>query len=466
MPPSPPAAIVGLPTDRPLRVTYLTSGAAGMFCGSCIHDNTLARALRAADVDIQLVPTYTPIRTDEPDASVSRVFLGGLNVYFAEKIPGFTRIPRFLTSWLDRPGLIRFATSFGIQTNAPDLGSLTVSMLRGEHGHQKKDIAALVDWLTTQPRPDVVHFTNLLIGGCIPLIKDRLGSRVVVTLQGDDIFLDSLPEPFCSQATDEMRRLVPLVDRFVVNSHYYADEMARRLAIPRERFDVAPLTIDTADFARPDMAERAARASGSRERTIGYLARLAPEKGLHILVDAFRRLKQRPNTDHIRLKIAGWLGSHRQAFADEQFGLLRSDGLEESFEHVGEVDRAEKVAFLHSIDLLCVPTTYRDPKGLFALEAMASGTPVVLPAHGSFPEMIDRLGGGRLVPPENPEVLADTLEHLLREDDERLQLGETGRLAVVADAGPESLVETTLATYARVLADSPSPPRETTSSCR
>ncbi len=449
---STPAVSPGLPANRPLRVTYLTSGAAGMFCGSCIHDNTLARALRAAGVDIQLVPTYTPIRTDEPDASVSRVFLGGLNVYFAEKIPGFARLPRFLTRWLDRPGLIRFATSFGIQTDAADLGSLTVSMLRGEHGHQKKDIAALVDWLSTQPRPDVVHFTNLLIGGCIPLLKDRLGCRVVVTLQGDDIFLDSLPEPFRSQAIDEMQRLVPFVDRFVVNSRYYAAEMSQMLAIPQEQIDIAPLTIDTSDFEQPALPDRAARLKASRDRTIGYLARLAPEKGLHVLVEAFRQLKAQPGTDHIRLKIAGWLGAHRREFVDEQFRLLREAGLADAFEHVGEVDRAGKVAFLHDIDVLCVPTTYRDPKGLFALEALAAGTPVVLPAHGGFPELIDRLGGGRLVPPENPQALAVALAELLAGDDERLHLGETGRAATLAHAGTKALRDTTLATYARLLA--------------
>lgn len=442
----------GLPTDRPLRVTYLTSGAAGMYCGSCIHDNTLARALRTAGVDVQLVPTYTPIRTDEPDASVPRVFLGGLNVYFAEKIPGFHRLPRLLTSWLDRPSVIRWATSFGIQTDAADLGALTVSLLRGEHGHQKRDIDALVAWLAQQPRPDVVHFTNLLIGGCIPLIKQRLGCPVVVTLQGDDIFLDSLPEPFRSQAVSEMTRLAPLVDRFVVNSEFYAREMGDRLAIPFERFEITPLTIDTGDFTGVDLAARHHHAASSATRTIGYFARLAPEKGLHVLVDAFRTLKARPDTDHIRLKIAGWLGDHRRDYVEEQFRLLREAGLGEAFEHVGEVDRSHKIDFLRSIDLLCVPTTYRDPKGLFALESLAAGTPVVLPAHGAFPEMLDRLGGGRLVPPEDPAALADTLLALLADDEARTRLGQTGHQRVREKADVTTLKTATLATYARILA--------------
>ncbi|MBL6713803.1 MAG: glycosyltransferase family 4 protein [Pirellulales bacterium] len=457
-PTRPPESVAGLPADRPLRVTYLTSGAAGMFCGSCIHDNTLARGLRSVGIDVQLVPTYTPIRTDEPDSSVPLVFFGGLNVYFAQKIPGFARLPRVLTNWLDRPGVIRFATSFGIQTDAHELGALTVSMLRGEHGNQSRDIARLVAWLETQPHPDVVHFTNLLIGGCIPLLKQRLGVRVVVTLQGDDIFLDSLPEPYRSRAVAEMQRLVPYVDRFIVNSNYYADEMAGLLAIPRNQFDVSPLTIDTGDFLQPGDTAIEANAHRPAERTIGYLARLAPEKGLHLLVDAFCRLKQRPNTEHIRLKIAGWLGVHRREFADEQFQILRTAGLADAFEHVGEVDRVGKVDFLRQIDLLCVPTTYRDPKGLFALESLASGTPVVLPAHGAFPEMLDRLGGGRLVPPDDPEALADALLNLLNDDDTLRSLGRSGQQQVHQLAGMDALVTSTQATYARVLSVPPASP--------
>lgn len=452
---SPPASasVEGLPAGRPLRVTYLTSGAAGMICGSCLHDNTLARALTRAGVDIQLVPTYTPIRTDEPDVSSTQVFFGGLNVYFEQKIPGYARLPRWLTGWLDRPGLLRWATSFGIQTDGRDLGALAVSILRGRQGRQRREVDRLVDWLAAQPRPDVLHFTNLLIGGCIPTLKSRLGSPVVVTLQGDDIFLDSLPEPYRSQAVAEMRRLVAYVDRFVVNSEYYGRVMAELLAIPSQKLEFLPLTIDTSDFeAAIDSPTRAERVRTGETRTIGYLARLAPEKGLHLLVDAFVRLRQRPDTGHFRLRIAGWLGDHRRGYAEEQFAKLRTAGLADAFEYVGEVDRQGKVEFLRNLDLLSVPTTYREPKGLFALESLAAGTPVVLPDHGAFPELLRRLGGGQLVPPDDPAKLADSLERLLRRDDERLALGAAGRSAVLQLAGTSFLTRRTLESYAQLLA--------------
>jgi glycosyltransferase involved in cell wall biosynthesis len=428
-----------------MRVVYLTAGAAGMICGSCLRDNTLARALSRAGVDIELVPTYTPIRTDEPDASGSRVFLGGLNVYFDQKIPGFAWLPNWLTGWLDRPGLLRWATSFGIQTDARDLGALTVSLLRGHLGRQRREIERLVGWLASRPACDIVHFSNLMIGGCIPRLKERLGCRVVVTLQGDDIFLDELPPPYREQAEAEMRRLVTDVDRFVVNCRFYGDAMSRRFNIPPDKLEVQPLTIDTADFA----GERPER-TGS-ERVVGYLARLAPEKGLAVLIDGFLALRSRPGTEQFRMRIAGWMGDHRRTFVDEQKSKLRAAGLECAVEFVGELNRREKVEFLRGIDLLSVPATYDEPKGLYVLEALAAGTPYVQPARGAFPEIHERLGGGLLVASNDPISLADGWETLLRDDNRRTTLGREGQAAVQRLASSSYLTERMLATYGSLL---------------
>ncbi len=439
----------GRQAGRPLRVVYLTAGAAGMICGSCLRDNTLARALTQAGVDIELVPTYTPIRTDEPDASGSRVFLGGLNVYFDQKIPGFAWLPNWLTGWLDRPGLLRWATSFGIQTDARDLGALTVSLLRGSRGRQRREIERLVNWLASRPECDVVHFSNLMIGGCIPRLKERLGCRVVVTLQGDDIFLNELPSPFREQAEAEMRRLVADVDRFIVNCRFYGEAMGRRFAIPPEKLEVQPLTIDTADFA----GERPERTGP--DRRIGYLARLAPEKGLAALVDAFLNLRSRPGTEHIRLRIAGWMGDHRREFVDAQKAKLQAAGLESSVEFLGEVDRQGKVDFLRGVDVLSVPATYAEPKGLYVLEGLAAGTPYVQPAHGAFPEIRERLGGGLLVDPNDPARLADGWERLLNDDSFREKLGREGQAAVCRLASSAYLTQRMLETYAEVLQSGP-----------
>src|SRR3972149_3165394 len=117
-----------------MKIVYLAAGAAEMYCGSCLHDNTLAAALLELGHDVLLMPTYTPIRTDERDVSQKRLFFGGINVYLQQKSALFRHTPWWLDRVLDRPGLIKLATKLGPGVDAARLGDLTVSMLEGAHG--------------------------------------------------------------------------------------------------------------------------------------------------------------------------------------------------------------------------------------------------------------------------------------------------------------------------------------------
>src|SRR5262245_18416186 len=130
-----------------MKIAYITAGAGGMFCGSCMHDNTLVGALRGLGHDALLIPTDTPIRTDEHDISLKRIFLGGLNVYLQHKSAFFRHTPWFIDRMLDSPRLLRWLSGFAAKTEAHDLGDLTISMLKGEHGNQRKEITKLVSWL-------------------------------------------------------------------------------------------------------------------------------------------------------------------------------------------------------------------------------------------------------------------------------------------------------------------------------
>jgi len=413
-----------------LKVTYLTAGAGGMYCGSCMQDNTLARALQRLGVDIQLVPTYAPIRTDEENVSLNRVFLGGIHVYLAQQRSLVGRLP-WLDRLLDHPWLIRWAASRQVQLRPEQLGAMTVSMLRGSEGRQRREVEKLCRWLSREARPHLVHLSNMLIGGCVPSLKQSLGVPLLVTLQGDDIFLEGLPEPFRTQALNRIRELVAHVDGFIVFSRYYEDFMGRYFGIPPEKLHRVRLGIDTQRFG----STTAAAGSGGGHRpprpaTIGYVARLAPEKGLHLLVEAFIQLRDRPGFGAARLHIAGWLGGEHQRYAEAQFARLREAGLAGAYRFEGAIDGQRKATFLQELDVLSVPTTYREPKGLYVLEALASGVPVVQPEHGVFPEMLAATGGGWLVPPEDPAALAAVLERLLRDEPLRRRLGAEGQRAV------------------------------------
>jgi glycosyltransferase involved in cell wall biosynthesis len=423
-------------------IAYLTAGGAGMFCGSCMRDNTLAAALGRLGCDVQLVPLYTPIRTDEQDVSIDRIFFGGINVYLQQKVPGFRYLPGFLVRWLDHPRIINGVARFGIQTSGRQLGKLTLAVLRGDHGPLRGEVERLVDWLAGNVRPQLVNLSNLLIAGCVPAIKRRLDVPVLVTLQGDDLFLEELPEPYQSQARDELRRLAAEVDGFLVFSRYYAEFMADCLQTPRERFHIVPMGIKVDDYRAIERSE----AAGNRP-TVGYLARLCRAKGLHLLTDAFLRLRQLPGTAHARLHVAGWLPATDRKFAEAEFARLRDAGVGDDFRYWGVLERDEKLAFLQSVDVLSVPTTYREPKGIFVLEALASGVPVVQPAHGAFPELLAATGGGVLVPPNDAAQLAQTLHDLLVDHAARLELARQGRERVLGDFNADRMAAATLAVY-------------------
>jgi len=113
---------------------------------------------------------------------------------------------------------------------------------------------------------------------------------------------------------------------------------------------------------------------------------------------------------------------------------LAGAGLAHRVRHWGSPDFAAKIDFLGSIDVMCLPTEHEEPKGLSVLEAMAAGVPVVLPAKGAFPELIERSGGGILVDSVDPILLADGLQRLLADDDLRSGLAAAGRRWVLDNA--------------------------------
>lgn len=346
-----------------MRIAFITAGAAGMYCGSCMRDNTLVAALNTAGHEATLIPTYTPIRTDEMDMSEGKIFFGGINIYLEQKLWLFRHTPRFVDWILNRPRLLRWVSRFAVNVDYADLGSLTVSMLKGEHGRQRKELGKLTDWLRTEVRPDVVLLTNALLSGMVHAIKQELGVPVLTTLQGDDIFLDVIPPNFRQQCLELIRENDRFTDAYICTSGYYADYMAGYLGIDRQKMNVVypGISLKGHGGAKPPRE--------NRPPTVGYFARICPEKGFHNLVDAFILLKQRMPT--VRLKASGWLGQHNHPYFAKQVKKLESAGFLGDFEHVESPGHADKVRFLKSIDVLSVPTDYREPKGLYVLEAWA-----------------------------------------------------------------------------------------------
>ena len=204
-----------------MRVAYITAGAASMYCGSCIHDNALAAALSRRDADVALIPTYTPLRTDEENVSLDRVFYGGVSIFLQQQWSFFRRTHRLFDRVLDSPFLIRTLARLGSSTNARDLGPLTVSILAGEEGNQQKELTRLVAWLQRDFKPDIIQLTNAMFVGMARQLKAQLGIPILCALQGEDLFLDGLPEPSKTQARDILRQRAQDIDAFIAPCAYY-----------------------------------------------------------------------------------------------------------------------------------------------------------------------------------------------------------------------------------------------------
>ncbi|TWU17541.1 Mannosylfructose-phosphate synthase [Novipirellula galeiformis] len=425
------------PYQANMKVVFLTAGAAGMYCGSCMHDNATARVLQASGIDCILQPIYTPIRTDEPSIAQEQIFFGGIHIYLLQQLPWTRFFPKSIRRLLDWPPLIQMATRRAMSTDAAKLGALAISMLKGTEGRQAEEVQRLTTWLESEMQPDVLVLSNLLIGGALPTIRQRLpNTKIVVLLQGDDIFLDHLPAEARAQAIELCAKLVDSVDQFIVNSRFYADKMGSLLSIPERKLTTIPLSIDLHPFApRESSTENVERIR------LGYLARIAPEKGLHRLVDAFIELAHQPPHANLTLEVAGWLGEANRPYLDSIQQRIDKANLRHRFTYHGSPSLDEKSQFLRSLDLLCVPTEYEDPKGLFALEAIASGVPVVLPDHGAFGELIASTAGGVLVPANDHHALSDGIGRLARDHELRHHLARTGRINVQQTHSIETTAE-------------------------
>lgn len=394
-----------------------------MYCGSCLRDNALAAELLRRGNDVLLTPVYTPTRTDERNVSQHHVFFGGISVYLEQHSALFRHTPKILDRLWDSEWALRMATKRQIKVDPKNLGELTVSMLRGERGFQRKEIAKLLDWLKTERRFDVVNIPYSLLLGLAEPIKRTLKVPVCCTLQGEDLFLEGLGEPYRQQSLDLIREASAHVDAFLPVSAYYLEYMPRFLGLPKEKMRLVPLGINTDGYG-PTRELRDA------PFTIGYFARVAPEKGLHLLAEAYRQLRKRVGVGESRLLAAGYLAAEHQGYLDGVVRQLEDAGLGAEFQYRGELDRDQKIAFLRDLDVMSVPATYDEPKGIFLLEAMACGVPVVQPRRGAFPEVVEVTGGGLIVDPDSPDALADGILALWQDPDLRRAMGAAGMAGV------------------------------------
>lgn len=432
-----------------MNIIQITPGTGGAYCGNCIRDNALVSEWRRLGHSPLMLPMYLPLKLDESPATAGApIFFSGINVYLAQRGALLRAMPPWLHRFLAQPWLLKLVGRLAAKTRPDEVADLTISMLHGEHGNQARELDELVAWLKDQPKPDIIVLSNLLLMGLARRLRQGVGAPVVCLLAGEDTFLDCLPAPQRSEAWKILTEITHDADLFVAPSRYFAERMAGRLRLAPDRIRVVPLGINLTGFdAAPS------RPVGVRPPppAVGFFARMCREKGLDTLVEAFIRLKQRNRVPGLRLKIGGSCGPADQRFVADLRHRLGDAGLLGEVDFYANLDRAAKINFLRSLTVFSVPAAYGEAFGLYLLEAMAAGVPVVQPRVAAFPEIIEASGAGELCEPGDPASLAEALEKLLL-DPARLQaLSTAAKRAVAEHYSARRMAEEMLEAFAAVI---------------
>jgi glycosyltransferase involved in cell wall biosynthesis len=365
---------------------------------------------------------YLPLFSDEHDISDIPVFYGAVSIYLKQLYPVFRKAPAWFDRILNSKPMMKLAAGMAGSTNAKGLEEMTVSMLLGEEGKQKVELNKMIDWIAEHCRPDVIHLSNALLLGLTRRLKQRLNVPVVCSLQDEDVWVDVMKPSFREKVWELMSERAADVDAFIAVSDYYAGAAKRWMNLPEEKIHTIHLGVDPADYPFIN--------SINKSREIGFISRMNHENGLDILIDAFILLKKDKKYDDVHLHITGGSTGEDSNFIKEQKKKLEELGIR-PFAHFWEgFEMDHRKHFLNRIQLISVPVRNGEAFGIYLSEAMASGIPVVQPALGAFPEIVNRAGGGVIYQPNTPETLTKTLKDLLDNPSKIERLSNEARASV------------------------------------
>ncbi|MGF1586722.1 MAG: glycosyltransferase family 4 protein [Bacteroidales bacterium] len=397
-----------------MNIVHIIPGSGGSFyCGNCLRDSKYYTSIKQLGHNVLKVPLYLPLFARDPDQEPVPVFYGAVSIYLKQLYPMFRHAPKWVDNILNATPVLRQAAKRAGSTRAKGLEEMTISMLLGEQGNQSDELDEMIVWLENHFRPDVIHISNALLLGLAPMLRSRLRVPVICSLQDEDVWVDVMSESNREKVWNLMSEKGKDVDAFISVSHFFTAFSMGKMDIPEEKVYTLHLGVDPDDYKFINSLEK--------DRSIGYLSRMCEENGLDILIDAFLILKKEASNNDIILYITGGSTGDDTAYIKAQKKKIKNAGLEAQVVFLGHFDNHERHIFFERVSVLSVPVRKGEAFGIYLTEAMASGIPVVQPALGAFPEIVEATGGGLIYDENTPEKLAGSLQALL--SDKKL-LGE------------------------------------------
>ncbi len=389
-----------------MKIVHVIPGSGGSFyCGNCLRDSKYFESIKKLGHDALKIPMYLPLFSHDLNGNPVPVFYGAVSLYLKQSYPVFKHAPKWFDKMLNTKPVLRQAAKMAGSTRAKGLEEMTISMLLGEHGGQAEELEEMTRWLEEHYKPDVIHLSNALLLGLAGKLKKRLGVPVLCSLQDEDVWVDVMSDKSREKVWQLMSGHSEDIAAFISVSHYFTGLMQQKMAIPKEKLHTIHLGVDPDDYQYTNSVEK--------ERSIGYLSRMCHENGLDILVDAFIQLKTGKEFHDVKLYISGGSTGDDIAYIKTQKRKIRDAGISSDVVFLENFENEHRHIFFERVSLLSVPVRNGEAFGIYLAEAMASGIPVIQPALGAFPEIVNASEGGMVYSDNTPEKLAEALRTVL-----------------------------------------------------
>ena len=427
-----------------MKIVNIVPGFGGSFyCGNCLRDSSYVKSLRDAGHDAVTLPIYLPLTLNGEQQKDVPVFYGAINIYLKQQFPFLRNMPKCMENFFNAPFFLKYAAKKAGSTRAEGLEEMTISMLKGHEGYQKEELQQLINFLKHHEKPDVVHLSNALLMGLGRKIKDELGIPVVCSLQDEDVWIDAMADSYQDKLWGLFSEKARDIDAFIAVSEFYGKVMKKRMNIPDSKLHVIHVGIDPNDFEATEPA--------FNPPVIGYMSRMNEENGFEVFVDAYIRLRSKPEFRNVKLRCSGGQTGDDKKFIEKQVKKLKRAGLLADVEFVEEYREKYLNQFFKPLTLLSVPVLKGEAFGLYQIESLACGVPLVQPALGAFPEIIEATKGGFTYSPNNADALANQLAEALNDKDNLKKISKEGRENVVKHFNSQILIKKMMKVYEGVI---------------
>lgn len=427
-----------------MKIVNIVPGFGGTFyCGNCLRDSGYTKSLVKLGHDAMMLPIYLPLTMEHGvEKNSTPIFYGAVNIYLKQKFSFLRNMPKWMENIFNSSSVLKFAAKQAGSTRTEGLEGMTISMLKGKDGNQNQDLQELIDFLKIHEKPDIVHLSNALLLGLTKQIKEQLNIPVVCSLQDEDVWVDAMNDHYRKIVWDLMSERGKDVDAFIAVSNYYAKEMKDKMRIPDEKMYILPIGIDMNLYPYSKPVEN--------PPSIGYISRMYEEHGFGLLIDAYIQLKKDPEFKNVLLKLSGGYTADDKKYVNKQFKKLKKAGIFEDVEIIEDYQPENRFRFFNKVSILSVPVLKGEAFGTYQLESMACGVPLVQPALGAFPEIIDQTAG-LTYSPNTPDALVAKWKEILQKPDQILAMSEKGRKEVVEKYDIDAVSEKVLEVYKSII---------------